>query len=226
MSPQPSELPHIALDVLRRAFHEYAGRIAVVSSFGADSALLLSMTAEIDRTVPVLFLETGQHFPETLAYRNEFAAALGLSGVRDIRPDVNALSVRDPDAVLYAFDPDACCTLRKTEPLKRALAPFAAWVTGRRKSQATTRSAMRQVEWVDGRMKFNPLADWTDADVASELQRRDLPRHHLVDQGYLSIGCAPCTKPAQPGKDPRSGRWAGTPKTECGIHRQPSESIS
>lgn len=207
------------VDVLRDCLEEYAGRIAVVSSFGADSAVLLAIVADLDRGTPVLFLETGKHFPETLRYRQDLAAALGLRDVRDIRPAPTALAARDPDGALHAFDTDACCGLRKVEPMEPALAPFDAWVTGRKRSQAATRADMPLTERVDGRLKINPLAHWAAADIEAEMVRRDLPRHPLAALGYRSIGCAPCTRPTAPGADPRSGRWSATGKTECGMHR-------
>ncbi len=206
--------------LLRRAITcDFAGRIAVVSSFGADSALLLALVADIDRRVPVLFLDTGMHFPETLAYREALVARLGLCDVRMIVPDTQAVAERDPRGDLHRFVPDDCCALRKVAPLERALGPFAAWVTGRRRHQSATRAALGLVEQEGGRIKINPLADWSAARVAEELARRDLPRHPLTARGYPSIGCAPCTRPVEEGEDPRAGRWAGHAKTECGIHR-------
>ena len=206
--------------LLRRAVtRDFAGRFAVVSSFGADSAMLLALVAEIDRAVPVLFLDTGMHFPETLAYRDALTARLGLTDVRSIVPDPAAVAARDPRGDLHLFVPDDCCALRKVAPLARALAPFAAWATGRRRQQAATRTHLPFVETVDGRQKYNPLADWTAERIAAELARRGLPRHPLVTRGYPSIGCAPCTRAVRPGEDARAGRWAGLAKTECGIHR-------
>lgn len=221
----PRDAPGIAegRQALRRSLAEFKGRIAVVSSFGAESAVLLALVAEIDPSVPVLFLETGQHAPETLEYRRRLAGALGLADVRDVRPAPDALTLRDPDAALHGFDPDACCALRKVEPLERALQPFAAWVTGRKRHQAATRAALPVVERVDGRTKVNPLANWTAAMVEAEFTRRGLPRHPLSARGFASIGCAPCTRSTRPGADPRSGRWAATGKTECGIHRPSSQ---
>lgn len=204
---------------LRWSLDHFKGRVAVVSSFGAESAVLLALVAELDRSVPVLFLETGQHAPETLDYRERLAATLGLLDVRDIRPSSRALASRDPDGVLHAFDPDACCALRKVEPLEEALQPFAAWITGRKRTQAATRAAMPVIETADGRTKVNPLAHWDAAAVEAEFRRRALPHHPLAARGFASIGCAPCTRSVRPGADPRSGRWAATGKTECGIHR-------
>lgn len=213
--------------LLRHAVRDgYAGRIAVSSSFGADSALLLALVAEIDPATPVLFLETGKHFPETVAYRHGLAAHLGLSDVRDVRPSDASLAAADPAGELWLYDADACCGLRKVAPLARALAPFAAWVTGRRRGQAATRQALPFVEQVDGRVKINPLADWSAAEVAAELARRGLPRHPLAARGYPSIGCATCTRAVREGEDPRAGRWAGRGKTECGIHRASAPALS
>jgi phosphoadenosine phosphosulfate reductase len=197
----------------------FAGRLAVVSSFGADSALLLALVAEIDRRVPVLFLDTGMHFPQTLAYRDALVGRLGLTDVRAVVPDAREVAARDPQGDLHRFIPDDCCALRKVAPLGRALGPFAAWATGRRRDQAATRAALPFVERDGGRIKFNPLADWPAARVAAELARRNLPRHALTARGYPSIGCAPCTRAVQAGEDARAGRWAGHAKTECGIHR-------
>jgi phosphoadenosine phosphosulfate reductase len=208
---------------LRQAIlHDFAGRIAVVSSFGAESALLLAMVADIDRRVPVLFLDTGQHFPETLGYAAALAGRLGLADLRHVRPDAVALGRADPLGTLHRFIPDDCCELRKVAPLARALAPFGAWITGRKRFQSADRAALPIIEQEGGadggHTKLNPLADWSAAEIAAELRRRGLPPHPLVARGYASIGCAPCTHPVAPGEDPRSGRWAGTAKTECGIH--------
>jgi len=205
--------------LLRQALSgEFAGRMAVVSSFGADSAMLLALVAEIDRATPVLFLETGMHFPETLAHRDVLIERLGLSDVRDIRPDSVELSTNDPDGELHRWIPDDCCAVRKVAPLARALAGFDAWATGRRRQQSRTRAALPFVETVEGRQKFNPLADWSAERIVAELDARGLPRHPLVARGYPSIGCAPCTRAVKPGEDARAGRWAEHGKVECGIH--------
>ncbi|WEQ56615.1 phosphoadenylyl-sulfate reductase [Komagataeibacter nataicola] len=213
-----------ASDVLRVALTRLRGRIAVVSSFGAESAVMLALAAEIDPAVPVLFLETGQHFPETLAYRQELARVLGLSDVRDLHPNPTQLEKRDPTAELWAFDPDACCALRKVEPLDEAMIPFDAWITGRKRTQAATRQGLPVVEDAPGgKIKLNPLIAWTPRELDAEITRRNLPRHPLTLRGYPSIGCAPCTRPVAEGADPREGRWAGKAKTECGIHmRKPA----
>jgi len=219
----PPARAHVAasLRLLRRAAECHAGRLAVVSSFGAESAVLLALVAEIDPTIPVLFVETRQHFAETLAYLETVTRALGLADVRSIGPTDAEVATYDPAAELWRFDPDACCRFRKVTPLDRALAPFEAWVSGRKRHQALTRIALPLVEQVDGKTKINPLAAWTAEQIEAEMQIRHLPRHPLSLAGYPSIGCATCTRAVAAGEDPRSGRWVGTGKTECGIHRLP-----
>jgi phosphoadenosine phosphosulfate reductase len=205
---------------LRRAIlTDFPGRIAIVSSFGAESAVLLALVADIDPATPILFVDTKQHFPETLAYRDRLTARLGLTDVRSISADAVVLRDNDPGAELWMFDPDACCKLRKVTPLDQALDPFAAWVTGRKRHQTADRAALALVETAAGKTKINPLANWTAAMLEAEMSRRALPRHELSERGYPSIGCAPCTRAVAAGDDPRSGRWAGTGKTECGIHQ-------
>ena len=206
--------------MLRRALTEdLPGEVALLSSFGADSAVLLHMVAEIDRRTPVLFLETGLLFPETLAYRAELVAALGLQDVRALRPTARAAAARDPSGDLHARDPDACCALRKTEPLAAGLAPFRGWITGRRRDQTRARAAMPAVE-IDraGLLKLNPLAHWTAAELRAYREAAALPPHPMVARGFRSIGCAPCTTATRPEEDPRAGRWRGRAKQECGIH--------
>lgn len=192
--------------------------LAAVSSFGADSAVLLDLVAEVDRHLPVIFLDTGKHFGETLDYRDALAADLGLTDIRVIEPDAAALARLDPRGDLHAADPEACCGMRKVEPMARALAPFRAWMTGRKRFQAATRSALSVFEAVGPRLRVNPLAGWTTADLARHMRSRRLRENPLTAYGYLSIGCFPCTSLVQPGEDARSGRWAGQAKTECGIH--------
>jgi len=213
---------HAGVVALRRAItQDFPGRIAVVSSFGAESAVLLALVADIDPATPVLFVDTKQHFPETLAYRDELTRFLGLTNVRSIGPTDAEIAANDPPGELWRYDPDACCRLRKVTPLDRALAPFDAWVTGRKRHQALTRVALPVTEQADGHTKINPLADWTAEQIEAEMVRRGLPRHALSLMGYPSIGCATCTRAVASGEDPRSGRWFGTGKVECGIHRLP-----
>jgi phosphoadenosine phosphosulfate reductase len=196
------------------------GRVAMVSSFGADSAVLLHMVAQIDRDLPVLFIDTLALFPETVAYQKDLAAHLGLSNVQTITPDRTALFERDPEGLLYQSDTESCCQLRKAEPLERALQGYDAWITGRKRHQAATRADLDRVEMEPGtgRIRLNPLADWSAAQIGAYLDAHDLPRHPLVARGYPSIGCQPCTSRVLSGEDPRAGRWRGTEKTECGIH--------
>jgi len=205
--------------ILERSMKVLSGRMALVSSFGAESALLLALVADIDRDFPIFFLDTRRHFPETLSYRDALIDHLGLTGVVNIAPSAKALHDRDPQDMLADFDPDACCALRKVEPMDDALNDFDAWITGRKRGQAATRASMAVFEPLeDGRAKINPLASWTRERIASEMTRRDLPRHPLTALGFKSIGCAPCTRAVAEGEDPRAGRWAGQTKTECGIH--------
>jgi phosphoadenosine phosphosulfate reductase len=197
----------------------FAGKIALVSSFGTESAILLHMVAGIDRTLPVIFLETGKLFQETLDYRDELIARLGLTGVRSIRPSGAQLAAWDPDGRLWQKDVELCCAIRKTNPLDEALVDFEAWITGRKRVQGGSRAALELVQpGADGRMTVNPLAFWDDEALDSYFALYNLPRHPLQAQGYTSIGCATCTIKPEPGADKRAGRWAGQPKTECGIH--------
>jgi phosphoadenosine phosphosulfate reductase len=181
--------------------------------------VLLAMVAEVDPGTPVLFLDTGKMFGETLRYRDRLVARLGLSDVRTIAPEPVSLAMSDADGMLWSEDPDACCALRKVAPLGRALAGFDAWVSGRKRYQGGQRAALPIFETgADGRIKINPLAGWSRSRVTAELLRRDLPRHPLEADGYLSIGCYTCTDRVRPGEDLRAGRWRGLAKNECGIH--------
>ena len=208
-----------AAEILEHAIREeFAGGIALVSSFGSESAVLLHLAAQVDKATPVVFLETGKHFAQTLSYRKKLVQRLGLTDVRDIRPDAEALKERDPTGDLWNRDPDACCTLRKVEPLTDALAPFDAWITGRKQFHGGGRVALPAFEANETHIKVNPLIRWSKDDVDDYMAAHDLPPHPLVAQGYPSIGCWPCTHPAANGEDVRAGRWRGSAKTECGIH--------
>jgi phosphoadenosine phosphosulfate reductase len=204
--------------IARAARDHFPGTIAAVSSFGADSAVLLNMIAEVDRDLPIIFLDTGKHFEETLQYRDALIADFGLSNVQVVKPEEAALERFDPKGVLHQTDTDSCCNIRKVEPLARALVPFDAWFTGRKRFQAATRAAMPVFESVGPRIRVNPLARWTTSDQADYMRSHALRANPLVAYGYLSIGCFPCTQPVQEGDDERSGRWAGHAKVECGIH--------
>lgn len=208
-----------AQDMLRDLLtRELMGRVASVSSFGAESAVLLHMVAAVDTDVPVIFTNTQKMFGETLAYRDMLAEKLGLTDLRVFRPDPRLLAVKDKAGERYSYDPDGCCDLRKVEPLRRALAPFDAWISGRKGFQSGTRTQLPRFEEDEGRLKINPLADWNKAKLDAYFEEHDLPRHPLEAQGYLSIGCAPCTTKVAPGEDPRAGRWRNFDKVECGIH--------
>ena len=200
-----------------------AGDLAIVSSFGAESAVLLHLVSRVDPTVPVLFLETGKHFPETLAYRDLLIERLGLKDLRNLTPDPAELAKKDENGLRWSYDPDGCCEIRKVKPLAEALLGFDASITGRKSFQASTRASLPRFE-IDatdsqGRLKINPLIDWSPERIAAYVEEHDLPAHPLVAQGYPSIGCSPCTSKVAAGEDPRSGRWRGWDKTECGIHQ-------
>lgn len=197
---------------------QFAGHIAAVSSFGADSAVLLDIISRVDPTLPVLFLDTGKHFEETISYRDALVADFALTDLRVLTPGEAALERIDPDGRLHQSDTDACCDVRKVEPLARGVAPFQAWFTGRKRHQAATRAALPVFEAVGPRVRINPLARWTTSDQAEYMRSHSLRENPLVAYGYVSIGCFPCTLPVQPGEDARSGRWAGQAKVECGIH--------
>lgn len=206
--------------ILQAALGEiFTGRIAVVSSFGTDSAVLLHLVAEVDRATPVLFVDTGRHFPETLQHRDRLVRHLALSDVRSIGPSSEEVARRDADLSRATWDPDGCCAFRKIAPLQRALSGFDAWLTGRKRFQAATRRELAVFEVDGAQAKINPLAQWAQAEIDAYAARHGLPEHPLASRGYPSIGCAPCTSAILPGEDPRAGRWRGVEKTECGIHR-------
>ncbi|MEM7240168.1 MAG: phosphoadenylyl-sulfate reductase [Pseudomonadota bacterium] len=204
-------------DAIGRLFR---GRIALVSSFGADSAVLLHMIAGIDRALPVLLLETGMLFAETLAYQRDLTRRLGLTDVRMIRPDPTDLAMLDRSGVLHRSNADGCCHLRKTLPLRRALAGFDATITGRKRGQSASRAdlALADPDERSGTLRLNPLVTWSAGDIRAYIASHGLPPHPLIARGYPSIGCAPCTSPVSDGEDARAGRWRDEDKTECGIH--------
>lgn len=206
-------------DILRAAIQkEFAGRIALVSSFGAESAALLHLVAQIDPSVPVIFLDTGKHFAQTLSYRRKLAQRLGLTNVLDIPPAPDELATEDPDGTLWRTDADACCTLRKVRPLKSVLAGYDAWITGRKQFHGGQRIHLPVFDAAPPHIKVNPIVGWSKEVVDAYVADHDLPAHPLTAQGYPSIGCWPCTHPVADGDDVRAGRWRGNAKTECGIH--------
>ena len=204
----------------------FPGRIALVSSFGADAAALLHMVSQIDKATPVIFVDTGQHFPETLAYRDELCAVLGLANVINATPEPETLAREDPEKWLFSTDPDRCCEIRKVRPLAAAMEGFDAWITGRKGFQSALRSTLPLFEAEGERVKVNPLVGWSAKDVLGYIGEAGLPRHPLVAKGFPSIGCLPCTSPVKPGEDERAGRWRGQGKIECGIHLGPLDAGS
>jgi phosphoadenosine phosphosulfate reductase len=213
-----------AQEILRAAItREWPGGVTYVSSFGAESVVMLALIAEVDPSLPIVFIDTGMHFPQTLDYKDEVIARLGLTGVRNITPNETERKVLDPGNMLWKTDADACCALRKVRPLEPALEGFGAWITGRKRFHGGARMSLPVFEHGDDRYKVNPLANWTQTDVDAYLEEENLPLHPLVPQGYPSIGCWPCTQPAADPSDPRSGRWAGQNKTECGLHVERNE---
>jgi phosphoadenosine phosphosulfate reductase len=211
---------HAATTVLEHALKDAdLGRVALVSSFGAESVVLLHLVSVIAPETPVLFVDTRMLFQETLDYQRELAEKLHLCDIRTIRAAQPRVSFEDPDGTLHQFNTDACCAVRKIEPLERVLTKFDGWITGRKRFQGSTRQTVEFFEAeADLRIKVNPLAHWGREDLEEYIVNNRLPRHPLVAKGYPSIGCAPCTSPVKPGEDPRAGRWRGSAKTECGIH--------
>ncbi|NIJ40081.1 phosphoadenosine phosphosulfate reductase [Parvibaculum indicum] len=224
--------PQDLLEVMIKS--EFQGRIAAVSSFGAESAVLLHMISQIDPTTPVIFLNTGKLFGETLRYRDRLQEKLGLADLRAIGPHPDDLAAQDPNGGLWNANPDQCCHIRKVLPLERALKGVEMSITGRKRFQTSARSAMHKIEEeairgtgeagaaksgsLGTRFKLNPLADWDQEALEAYLDEYRLPRHPLVKDGYLSIGCMPCTERVPEGGSYRDGRWAGQDKDECGIH--------
>jgi phosphoadenosine phosphosulfate reductase len=192
--------------------------LALVSSFGTESAALLKVMADVDPAIPVIFLDTGWLFEETLAYRDTLIATLGLSDVRSIKPLEETLSHEDPDRELWFSDPDACCRIRKVEPLASALDSCSAWINGRKRFQGGLRAEIPVVENDGKRLKFNPFANVSREEIEAIYRLANLPPHPLAASGFLSVGCMPCTSRTSEGEDARAGRWRGRAKTECGIH--------
>jgi phosphoadenosine phosphosulfate reductase len=208
----PAEVIESALRIVGRE------RLALVSSFGIESAALLKVMADVDPAIPVVFLDTGWLFEETLAYRDVLTEILGLRDVRSIKPSDETLQRDDPERELWFSDPDACCRIRKVEPLKRALVSFDGWINGRKRFQGGLRAAMPVVEADGIKLKFNAFANVSPAQIAEIYKQAQLPPHPLAASDFLSVGCMPCTSRTEPGEDARAGRWRGRPKSECGIH--------
>ncbi|NVK19101.1 MAG: phosphoadenylyl-sulfate reductase [Methylocystaceae bacterium] len=202
---------------------EFKGEIAVSSSFGAEAAVLLKLISDVDKDTPVLFIDTGHLFAETIQYKATIEDYLGLRNIITVSPEAIHLENADRDATLHERDTDYCCHIRKVLPFEKALGPYKAWVSGRKRFQNNERADLQPIELdVDGRFKVNPLYNWDYDKVIAEFKAMELPKHPLVDKGYPSIGCGPCTRAVKAGEDQRSGRWSGQEKTECGIHKSPS----
>ncbi len=197
---------------------EWEAGITYISSFGAESAVMLALISDINPALPIIFFDTGMHFPQTLDYRDMLIDRLALTGVETKTPSQEDLAAKDPKNILWKSNTDACCDIRKVRPLRPALTGYEAWITGRKRFHGGARSALPIFEHMDGKFKVNPLAGWTPDDVDLFLEHRLLPKHPLMAQGYPSIGCWPCTSPASDPQDMRSGRWMGQDKSECGLH--------
>ncbi|MDP3738601.1 MAG: phosphoadenylyl-sulfate reductase [Hyphomonadaceae bacterium] len=207
-----------AQDIIRAAVREFGRKITYVSSFGAESAAMLGLIAEVDPGMPIVFIDTGMHFHQTLQYRDTLRDFLKLSDIRTVHPVAEEVKAIDPKGVLNKSDPDACCEVRKVRPLAPALEGFGAWITGRKRFHGGGRANLAVVEFSEGKFKVNPLASWTHEDVEAYFDERKLPRHPMVAEGYPSIGCWPCTVRPEDPNDIRSGRWVGFKKEECGLH--------
>ena len=207
-----------AQEIIAAASREFGRKITYVSSFGAESAAMLGLIAEVDPGMPIVFIDTGMHFQQTLQYRDEIRDFLKLSDIRTVKGDAAEIKAVDPKGVLNKSDPDACCEVRKVRPLAPALEGFEAWITGRKRFHGGGRANLPVAEFSEGRFKINPLADWTHEHVEQYFAERKLPRHPLVADGYPSIGCWPCTVRPEDPNDIRSGRWVGFKKEECGLH--------
>jgi phosphoadenosine phosphosulfate reductase len=208
-----------AAAMLRELFAEGTlGRVAVVSSFGTESAVLLHLVAKADPSIPVIFVDTLKMFRETLDYRDTLVRLLGITKSAVVTPDPAVLAAKDENGLRWSWDPDGCCEIRKVEPMRRAKQGLDTWISGRKAFQSVTRQNLPRFEIDKGQLKLNPLGDWTKDDLEAYFAEHDLPRHPLEAKGYLSVGCEPCTSVVKPGEDPRAGRWRGWDKTECGIH--------
>jgi phosphoadenosine phosphosulfate reductase len=207
------------LTVLQWAADRFMPKLAATSSFQTQSVALLHLISRARPAIPIIFLDTGYHFPETLAYRDQLVEQFGLTLTIAQPAMTPAEVVRQHGDALYRSDPDLCCYINKVEPMQRALAGLDAWITGIRRDQTANRATAQSVELLsDGRIKVNPLVTWTREDLWTYINHHQLPAHPLFSQGYLSVGCAPCTAPVAPGEDERSGRWADRQKSECGLH--------
>jgi phosphoadenosine phosphosulfate reductase len=205
-----------AHDILKWAFETFGSRVAISSSFQTQSMPLLHMVARYIPEVPILFLDTGFHFPETLAFRDQIIEEWGLN-VINLRYSEGHGEFQRRYGALYQRDSDMCCYLNKVEPMREALEQYDAWISGIRRDQTENRANTPVIQQrSDGLYKICPMVSWTSRDITTYTNRNELPVHPLLSEGYMSVGCAPCTKPTFGSY--REGRWAGSGKTECGIH--------
>ncbi|NNE58811.1 MAG: phosphoadenylyl-sulfate reductase [Hellea sp.] len=207
-----------ASEALRRAIKEYDGNLVLASSMGVDSSVLLHMVAEIDKNLPIIFLDTGKHFRETLHYRDKLVSMLGLTNLINIAPDRQEIKTEDPHSDLNQTNADACCDLRKVRPLSRKIFDYKVRITGRKRFQTPDRRNLPILQTNDEQVKLNPLAYWSAKDVTAYMRKHKLPTHPLLSLGFLSVGCQPCTTRVSDGEDARAGRWRNLDKDECGIH--------
>lgn len=209
-------------EILCWAWETFGEGVSATSSFQTQSVPLLHMLARVTPEMPVLFLDTGFHFPETLAFRDRLVREYGLR-LRSLYPAMGHEGFQHQYGDLYRRDPNLCCYINKVEPLKRAMRDLRAWVSGIRRDQTAERSQAEIISLqADGTYKICPLLAWTRQNILAYVYEYDLPEHPLRARGYLSIGCAPCTRPVLDGQDERAGRWAGQNKTECGLHLPPA----
>jgi phosphoadenosine phosphosulfate reductase len=226
-----SNYNHLEAEKLIEAANKFFsdGSLVSFSSFGSYSSLMLDMVAKVNNNLPILFLETGKHFPETLEFVEQVKTSLNLKNIVALTPDEKILKNVDPEGDLWKVHVDRCCWIRKVEPLDRYIEAnnIVSVITGRRAYQTKEREKMELVEMDDkGKIRLNPVAFWSKDKIKEEFAKRNLIQHPLVAKGYPSIGCAPCTRAVNPGEDERSGRWAhvadyqpnSLQKTECGIH--------
>jgi phosphoadenosine phosphosulfate reductase len=216
-----------AEEIVRWAVKTFPTDMAMATSFGAESTVLLHLVTQIAPNIPVLFTNTGFHFKETLEHRDKLVARLKLN-LRELKPEIPNEEFLAKNGKLYERDPDSCCAVNKIAPFEKALKDYKAWITGIRRNQADTRQQRQFVEQDRGTLiKVSPLLTWTSKMFWDYAKKHDLPYHPLWEKGYLSIGCSPesCTRPVQLGEDPRAGRWAGKNKIECGIHMDTSKPL-
>lgn len=208
-------------EVLVGAIEQYGAGLVLAASFGAEDVVLIDMLHKLAPTIPVFYLDTNKHFPQTYATRDRLQERYGTSFIQVLPQLTLAEQAEEHGDKLWEREPDLCCQIRKVEPLKRVLSGYEAWMTGIRREQSPTRAHTQKVEWDEkfNLMKFNPLADWTDAQVWEYIHEHDVPYNPLHDRNFPSIGCSVCTRPVMPGEDPRAGRWTGFAKTECGLHK-------